>query len=183
MVNLALDIYPQIRILFSNPIWTVLDYLLQNPEIESTDIEISRNIKQAKKSAVNIALRKLAAADLTKRKHRGRMVFNKLCDSPLITQLKIASNIIHIQPYVKKIARNCIKIILFGSRAYGIHTSESDFDLFIVTTDLNRIFTNTNMIDKVQLIQKTSDQMLTLNKDEPVLYNEIKKGIVLWEKI
>ena len=51
---------PQIRILFSAPIWTALDYFLQNPDVENTDAEISREIKSIKKTAINIALKKLS---------------------------------------------------------------------------------------------------------------------------
>lgn len=37
--------------------------------------------------------------------------------------------------------------------------------------------------DKVQLIMRTPEQMLTFDNDDPALNNEIKKGIILWEKM
>ena len=178
-----MDKHPLINTLFANPIWIVLDYLLQNPDCESSDAEISRAIQVVKKSAVNISLRKLAEIGLVERTRRGQMVFNKLLHTPLITELKITSNLIHLQPFVDSIAPNCSKIILFGSRADGFHETESDFDLFVVTSNFQSVQKKLNMKQKIQLVNKTPEQMLSIEKDEPILYKEIKKGIVLWEKI
>lgn len=178
-----MDINLQKEILFNTPVGVVLNYLLQNPDSENTDAEISREIKKVKKSAINIALRKLSDVNFITRTKRGRMVFNKLNRSPLIRQLKIVSNLISIQPFVDKTTSRCSKIILFGSRASGNHDSKSDFDLFVVATDSNQDLIRKILTDNLQVIFKTPEQMLTINKHEPALTTEIKKGIVLWEQI
>lgn len=171
--------------LYNTPLWKVLDHLLQNPEAELRDTEISLAVKAAKKSAINLALRKLADHGFITRRLLGRQAFNKLKDSPLITHLKIISNIIAIQDLTDKLKPLCSKIVLFGSRAEGTHTSESDFDIFVVTEQgdkVNKLIRKSILEEKIQLIFKTPEEMLTFDKDEPALRGEIKKGIVLWEK-
>ena len=169
------------KTLFSNPIWIVLNYLLQNPDLELNDAEISKQIKNVQKSAVNVSLNKLFKIGLIKRTSRGRMKFNKLADSPLVEHLKIMSNLIYIQSLVDKIKPLCSKIILFGSRVGGTHNSESDFDLFVVTSDSKGVIKLGKPEEKIQVVFKTPVQMLSIEKDDQNLYKEIKKGIVLWE--
>lgn len=169
------------KILLSNPVWIVLSYLLQNPDLELNDAEISKRIKNAQKSAVNVSLNKLFKAGLIARTPRGRMKFNKLVDSPLVDHLKIISNLVYIQSLVDKIKPLSSKIILFGSRASGMHNSESDFDLFVVTSDSKGVIKLGKPEEKIQMVFKTPVQMLSIEKDDQNLYKEIKKGIVLWE--
>jgi len=171
--------------LFNTPLWKVLDHLLQNPELELRDTEISLIVRSAKKSAINVALRRLADQGFIIRRLLGHQAFNKLNDSPLITHLKIISNIVAIKDLTDKLKPICSKIVLFGSRAEGTHTSGSDFDIFVVTEDgdkVNKLIRKTMLEEKIQLISKNAEQMLTFDKDEPALRDEIKKGMVLWEK-
>lgn len=171
--------------LFNTPLWKVLHHLLQNPELELRDTEISLIVRSARKSAINVALRRLADQGFITRRLLGRQAFNKLNESPLITHLKIISNIVAIQDLTDKLKPLCSKIVLFGSRAEGAHTSESDFDIFVVTQEgdkVNKLIRKSVLEEKIQLISKTPEEMLTFDKDEPALRDEIKKGIVLWEK-
>ena len=171
--------------LFNTPLWKVLDYLLQNPEKEHRDTEISLIVRSAKKSAINVALRRLAAQGFITRRLLGRQAFNKLNESPFITHLKIISNIVAIQDLTDKLKPICSKIVLFGSRAEGAHTSESDFDIFIVTSErekINKLIRRSMLEERIQLVSKTPEEMLTFDKDQPALRKEIKKGIILWEK-
>jgi len=74
---------------------------------------------------------------------------------------------------------------LFGSRADGTYSSNSDFDIFVVTMkteDVHRIVRKHRLAEMIQLISKTPEQMLIFDKEEPVFRNQIKKGIVLWEQ-
>lgn len=171
--------------LFNTPLWKVLDHLLQHPETELRDTEISLAVRAAKKSAINVALRRLAEQGFITRRLLGRQAFNKLNESPLITHLKIISNIVAIQDLIPKFKPLCSKIVLFGSRAEGTHTSKSDFDIFVVTSErekINKLIRKSMLEEKIQLVSKIPEEMLTFDKDEPALRDEIKKGIVLWEK-
>lgn len=171
--------------LFNTPLWKVLDHLLQNPELELRDTEISLFLKTARKSAINVALRRLAEQGFITRRLLGRQAFNKLNDSPLITHLKVISNIIAVKDLTDKLKPRCTRIILFGSRARGTHTSESDFDIFVVTSErekVNKLIRTSMLEEKIQLVSKTPEEMLTFDEDEPALKEEMEKGIVLWEK-
>jgi predicted nucleotidyltransferase len=170
--------------LFSTTVLKVLDFLLQHPELELIDTEIAGRLMDVRKSAVNVALRKLAAIGFIQRTPRGNMTFNKLFENPIIDEFKILSNLLAIDPLIENIKDCCTKIVLFGSRADGTHTSESDFDLLIVTSDEKKIFSAIKKDALAELIQpviKSPEEMLTFSKDDPALYKEIKKGRVLWE--
>lgn len=171
------------KTLISNPVWMVLNFLLQNPDLELNDAEISKRIKGVQKSAVNLSLNRLSKCDLVTRRSLGRMKLNKLSDSKIVESLKILSNHIYIQPIVDKIKPACFKIILFGSRANGTHTADSDFDLFVVTNNPDGIVTSLKSHKKIQIVFKTPLQMLSIEKDDPALYREVRKGVILWEKI
>lgn len=171
--------------LFSTPILKVLDFLLQHPDDELNDTEIAELIVDVKKSAVNIALRSLSDLGLVRRTSRGRMVFNKLIESPLTSHFRVVSNLMQVKPLVDELVQLSIKIILFGSRAAGSNTSESDYDILIITTqpeNIRKIARTSNLSEKLQLIIKSPEQMLTLDQDEPVFFKQVKEGIVLWQR-
>jgi len=76
------------------------------------------------------------------------------------------------------------KIILFGSRAKGEHARDSDYDIFVLKSDVvhkrklaQRIYL---MVDVIVETPETFDKL----KDNPFLiYNEIAKyGQVVYEK-
>lgn len=171
--------------LFSTPMLKVLDFLLQHPEVELNDTEIAGKLDTARKSAVNLALRKLASLGMINRVPRGRMVFNTLIESPIVTQLKVASNLMSISHIVEKIVPFSSRIVLFGSRADGTNDSESDFDLLVVTIneeETRRIIGKSPLAENIQLITKSPEQMLKFEEDEPVFSSQVKKGIVLWQR-
>lgn len=171
---------------FATPFMGVLYVFLQNPDREFTDSEVISNISTIKKSAVNNALRELAQKKLIQRIFKGRMAFNRLLESPLITHLKIISNLIQLQPLIDELRDSCSKIVLFGSRADGTHVSESDFDLFIVSSKIdsvNKMTQDSPLAEIVQIIARTPEKMLSFKKDEPTLNGEISKGTLLWERM
>lgn len=171
--------------LFSTPVWRILVFLFAHPDLECTDAEMTRQIKGVRRSAVNITLRKLAAIGLVARNYRGHMALNKLCDTPLITYLKISETIALLQPLVDNLKTYCTKIILFGSRADGTAGTDSDFDLFVITdkdSQIRKILRKHTLAEKTQIIMKSPEKSISLSEDEPILYKQLKKGIVLWEK-
>lgn len=170
---------------FSTTLQKVLDFILQHPDLELNDTEIAGRLTDAGKSAVNMALRRLAELGLIERTPRGRMNFSRLIESTLATELKILSNILAISEFAERIKPFCAKVVLFGSRADGTHASESDFDMLIVTTAEDRVLKEIKKCpigEAIQPLIKRPEQMLTFDKDEPALSKEIKKGKVLWER-
>ncbi|MFH1830610.1 MAG: nucleotidyltransferase domain-containing protein [Pseudomonadota bacterium] len=173
-------------LLLSNANRKVLDYLLQNPDQELSDTEIATNIKGAKKSVVNLALRKIADSGITTRVPRGTMVLNRLNETPIVNHLMIVSNLIHIQPLVDKLSASCSKIVLFGSRAKGRNILKSDYDIFVISSkerEIKKIIDKSELSKQIRLIHKHPDKISIFEEDEPVLHDQIKEGIVLWEKM
>jgi len=171
--------------LFSTPMLKVFDFLLQHPDVELNDTEIDERIADVKKSAVNLALRSLSDLGIVERTNRGRMVFNKLIESPLTSHFRVASNLMQIKPLVDELIPLSIKIVLFGSMAAGANTSKSDYDLLIVTTqpdDVRKVARKYELSERLQLIVKSPEQMLTLEQDEPVFFRQVKEGIELWQR-
>lgn len=171
-------------IIFNTPLLRTLDFLLQNPEKEFSDIEISRENIGAKRSAINNELNNLSQMGLISRVSRGRAYSNRLEQTnPVNFQLKIVSNLLTIAAIVDKCKPSAFKIVLFGSRATGLHMSESDFDFLIVSNEhdkIRKIFSAANF--PFQLILKDPVAMMGLHNSEPQLAAAISKGIVLWEK-
>ena len=171
--------------LFSTPLLKVFDFLLQHSDDELNDTEIAGRIVDAKKSAVNLALRSLSDLGIVARTSRGRMVFNKLIESPLTSHFRVVSNLMQIKPLVDEIIPLSIKVILFGSMAAGSNTSESDYDILIITTqpeNIRKVARRSSLSERLQLIIKSPEQMLTLDQDEPVFFKQVKEGIVLWQR-
>jgi len=171
--------------LFSTTLLKVLDFLLQHPDAELNDTEISAEVRTAKKSAVNVALRRLAELGLVTRTPRGKMNFNRLTDNAVTEELRITSNLIALSALVERLKPVSDRIVLFGSRADGTHTSESDFDLLIVASDEKAVLKAIKKDVRAEAIQpliKAPDEMLSFDADEPALSLEVKKGKVLWER-
>lgn len=173
------------KVLFSTPLLKVLDILLLNPDLQFSDSDIGRMKIGAKRSAINSALHALAKVGLVERNKRGQTAVNRLIQTnPTVTHLKIVSNLLTIEPLLKKWIPCAHKIVLFGSRADGTHTHDSDFDLLVVTNDKIKIQKLTNETKlPLQLILKLPEEMMRLHETEPVLWKAISRGIILWEKM
>ncbi len=170
--------------LFSTPLLRVLDVLLQDGG-ELSDAEVTERAVAVKRAAVHQALVKLADMGVTERIHRGRRCFNRLNGTHAwLVPFRILSNLLVLEPLIDRIKPIASKIVLFGSRAQGTSHAKSDFDLIVVTTDtraVQRMVDESTIAERVQTLYKTPEQMLSLDEGEPVLAEEIRKGIVLWE--
>ena len=171
--------------LFAAPLLKVLNFLLQHPDLSLSDTELVSRVEGVKKSAANMALRRLAALGLVERVPRGAMVLNRLVDSPLVRQLKVMSNLIALDPILQQLKPLCFTVRLFGSRADGSHVADSDYDLLVVTSKeeaVRRLIRKSDSAEQLQVLIKTPAEMLTSECDEPVLWEQVKKGVLLWQR-
>lgn len=177
------DIKTQI---FSTPLLKVLDIILNSSDRELSDAEIASLVTGAKKSAVNNSLAQIAKMGVIKRSHIGRRCVNSLnLEHAWIPHFKIASNILAITPLVEQLKKNSSKIILFGSRASGTNRHDSDFDLFVITTEpgeISHAIRESPIDDRIQFVTKTPYEALSMEDTDPVLMQNIREGIILWEK-
>ncbi len=171
------------NLLFSTSQQKILSFLAED-FAEYTEKEISKNT-DVKKSAVNLALHGLVDCGLIKKRKVGRTALLQAdFRNNAVKEIKIIKNIVEIQPLVEKLKKESLKIILFGSFASGLNSRESDIDLFVLSNDgtaVRKIINSSAFAERVQLILKTPSEMLKINKNKPLLFQEIEKGKVLWE--
>ena len=172
------------KILFTTSQQKALVFLAENAGEEFQEKEIGR-LSGVKKSAVNLALRKLAENKIINCKKIGRSsLYRADSENNLIREIKILLNILKLERLINKLKNESIKIILFGSFANGTNKKDSDIDLFVLANSANsirKIINNSEFSEITQLIIKTPAEMIKINKNKPLLFQEIEKGKVMHE--
>lgn len=162
----------------------ILDFLAQNLGKSFFDKEVAQKTKLSR-GATNKALRDLAKSELVVREKRGRMKFYRAnMTNPLLKEFKVLRNEIQLYPLLKKLKKASEKIILFGSASRGENYKDSDIDLLVLTHDKEeaRKIIKKSKLKPLQLIIKTPTEFITLEKKESTFYQEIIRGITLWER-
>ena len=172
------------EILFKTNPQKVIEYLIQKPGKEFLSKEIQLATKMSKAGA-NFALNDLVKTNLVNRQQKGKTYLYTINDeNPVVKQLKILRTIMNLIPLIKKLKQKSSKIILYGSSSRGEDTEDSDIDLFIVTNlieDIEKIVQRNKHYKKVQPIIRKPLKYIEIEKTDPTFYQEIEKGIVLWE--
>ena len=105
--------------------------------------------------------------------------------SPVVKQFKVLKNVTLLQGLVEKARPYAGRIVLCGSCASGKDTQSSDVDIFVVSSNkekMRSLISSIRLKRKIQLIIKTPQEYIQIDKKDAVLYEEVKKGILLWEK-
>ncbi|MBU4346046.1 MAG: nucleotidyltransferase domain-containing protein [Candidatus Omnitrophica bacterium] len=119
------------------------------------------------------------------------MCFYSIDESnPYLREFKVLSNLLLIEPLVEKLKRLSHKIILFGSWAEGADTEDSDIDLFIISSEKEKVLSVVNKFSysaklynrKIQPIISRPEELLKKGKEERVFLEQVEKGKVLWER-
>ena len=166
---------------------TVFELFLSDPMQEYHEREVVRRTNVSRGSA-NKMLRLLAALGFLTRQTRGRMVLYRLNHrEAVVKQFKILSNVYLLKGLTDQIREESRRIVLFGSCAEGTDTRDSDIDLFVLTSTKNTIrrkirdFNRTNERNVTPVILDTNELTRLKREDKP-LYENMRRGIVLWEK-
>ncbi|MFA6379171.1 MAG: nucleotidyltransferase domain-containing protein [Candidatus Omnitrophota bacterium] len=164
----------------------ILDFLCDHLQESFFSAQIAFETSLSK-GGVNQALRKLAQEGFLKAEKKGRMIFYQVeARSPVVKQYKILKNVSLLQPLVERLKALSERVVLFGSSAFGEDTGQSDIDIYVVSGNAQAVkdlvILRSPFKRKAQLVLKTPAQDIALDKKEPVFYNEVKKGIVLWQK-
>ena len=173
-------------ILFTTNTQKVLDFLLERPGKEFVEREI-REAVGISKSGANYALRELVRANFIFRYKKGKIYLYSLnYKNPVVKQLKVLKTIICIQPILKKLKKLSSKVILFGSSSRGENIEDSDIDLFVISNiKKEEIETQINKLKskrKLQLVVRTELGEIELKDNDPTFYDQIQKGIILWQR-
>lgn len=171
-------------ILFSTNSQKVLDFILKYLHRDFIEAEIQKAVKISR-SGINYALRELEAADFISRNKRGKAYFYTLNHkNPVVRQLKVLQTIIEIDPLYKRLKGISSRIILFGSSCRGENTSDSDIDLLIISRSKEEIGKEIQKYPskrKIQAVVRSNLQFNEMKQKEPDFYEQVIKGIVLWE--
>ncbi len=162
----------------------VLSFLSNHPSRSYMEKEVVKATKVSK-SAVNEALKELAGDKLILQEKRGRMSFYSVdLNDPVIRRLKSTENVSLLKPLVEQLKKISQKIILFGSFADGTNVEDSDIDLFVLSSQpesVQRIIQKFPLVEKIQPVIKKPSEFIGLDKKKPLFYQEIERGIILWE--
>lgn len=163
----------------------ILKYLVGHPSGEYTEREI-QEATLISRAGVNFALRDLAKDDLVTLQKRGNMSFFSVSlDNPIIRQIKVVINLLDIEPVISSIRDVSEKIILFGSCATGVNIEESDIDLFVLSNsarEVTEIINKSEISERIQLVTKKPVDFAELKKKDPIFFEEISRGLSIWEK-
>ncbi len=168
----------------------VLSLLAKFSDEEFYEREVARQLGISSGSA-NRALNELFSSGVVTRRREGKMYFYSLdFSNAAITEFKKIINLLLIEPLIAKLKKVSNRIVLYGSCAQGTDTSESDLDLFVVSSNKEKM---ANIISKfrfprgyetihIQPVIKTPVELLAGDKSERSFIEEVDRGIVLWER-
>ncbi len=165
--------------------WKVLNFLAADPQREFFQREVALGAGVSIGS-VNQILRILSEKEMVKATRRGKMIFYKYnLHSPLAKQLKVLLNVAELDDLVRSLRDISKRIVLFGSCAEGSDVKESDIDLFILSDDqrtARRLISREARAERriAPIIFNVVEFSEMKKRDKP-LYDQIMKGLVLWE--
>lgn len=164
----------------------ILMFLIGSPDKSFMASEIIKAVKISR-AGVNIALRQLAGLSLVKTIKKGKTHLYKITidhKNPLVKQLRVLDVVINIYSLIKKLEPITEQVILFGSVARAENYRDSDIDLFVVThhkEEVLKILLSSG-IRTLKTIVKTPAEVVSLQHKDPVFYNEVRQGFLLWQK-
>jgi len=175
------------RLEFITPTFMRLfQFFLADPMREYHEREVVRRTLVSKGSA-NKILRLLAGLDLLSRERKGRMVFYKLnLKEPMVRQFKVLINVYILKKLTDALKRHSRRIILFGSCAQGTDIKESDIDLFFLASERECVRKKVSEFNrkserKITPIILDANEFAKLKREDKPLYENIERGIILWE--
>jgi len=169
----------------------ILSLLAKLSDQELYEREVARKIGISSGSA-NRALNELFSSGVISRRREGKMYFYSIDSSnAALTEFKKIINILLIEPLVAELKQMSSRIVLYGSCALGADTSESDLDLFVVSSSkksASDIISNFKFPRgyeniRIQSVIKTSAELMEGGKPERTFIEEVERGVVLWERV
>jgi predicted nucleotidyltransferase len=167
-------------------VMTVLEFFLADPMKEYYEREVARKAGVSKGSASKI-LKLLASLDFLIREEKGRMLIYRLnLKEPTVKQFKVLINTFALKELVDRLKWHSRRVVLFGSCSQGTDAKESDIDLLVITSEkefVRRIVSEFNQESerRVAPIVVDVNGFVLLKKEDRPLYENVERGIVLWE--
>jgi len=136
--------------------------------------------------SANRVLPDLVENGLVVKEEKGKIhIYRYNIDDPTARQLKVLFNMLELKDIVEGIKPHAKRVILFGSCSEGTDIKESDMDLFILTDEKEAVAENLKTLHTRRsispIIVDVNEYISLRNQDLP-LYDEILRGITLWER-
>jgi predicted nucleotidyltransferase len=136
--------------------------------------------------SANRILRGLVDRGLIDREKKGKIYLYRFnIDNPVSRHLKVLFNIMEVEKFVDKLQNFTTRVILFGSCAEGRDARESDIDLLILTNEkkaVSEIIGQHTSKRRLAPIIVNANDFTKLRNDDRTLYDEILRGVTLWER-
>lgn len=164
----------------------VLVFFLNDPSNQYYGREVSRKTGVSIGSANKILRLLTELSFLTQEKKANIIIYKLNVGNPAVKQFKILVNIFSLRGLIDKLTPVSRKVVLFGSCSQGIDTKESDIDLLIITAEKDHVkkiislFTG-KIVRRVSPIIVDVNEFIALKREDKPLYENIERGIVLWE--
>jgi predicted nucleotidyltransferase len=162
----------------------ILTFLARNPDKQFYIREIAKNVDKSV-GGTHKTLKSLKEMGFVEEHKSGKNLYyhiNRM--NPSIKNFKIFMTINELTPLVNKLKETSEKIILFGSCATGQDTIESDIDLLVLANDkekVNKLIINKKFDRKIQAVVVNAADLIKMKEKDKAFYQEIKKGITLWD--
>lgn len=146
--------------------------------------EVAKESKVSVGSA-NRTLKVLVDRELVTKERRGKVFLYRFnTENPIARQMKILFNVNELYELVKKLKKRSKRIILFGSCAEGSDVKDSDIDLFVLTDEksaVRKIINSYETPRKIAPIVVNANDFAKMRSEDRPLYDEVLRGIKLWE--
>ena len=162
----------------------IMSFLTLHSEMSFYDKEISEQTGISR-GMTNRLLNQFLKIGLVSRERRGRMWFYSLNRTPLFKYYRIYENLIELTELMNTLKPFVQKVILFGSAASGEDTAESDIDLLVIAEQKDKVLKEIRAFKterEVKPIVQTVSEYAVSRKKDKVFYEEIARGITLFEK-
>lgn len=175
------------EIIFNKNPLLILSYLSKNKTQENISAHISKELELGAGSVHQI-LKQFEDKKIVTTKRLGKTILYELDKkNPLVKTFRILDNLIDLDLLFCNLKDYSRKIILFGSCATGTDTVSSDIDLFIVADEddkdnVQSIISNYYSTREIKPIIVDTIELMELENNDKVFYNEVMKGIEIWER-
>lgn len=159
----------------------LLDYVGQKLYMS----QIAENAGTAVTTTHQVLERKVEENFVKKEKLGNLSLYSVDPQDALVKQMKIKRTIELLKPLVARLKDYSQKIILFGSAAQGKDTTDSDFDLFILSNEkeqVQRIVKKSEIGSRIKPVVKNFLDWMQTKGEDKFFYEEVQKGMILWEE-
>ena len=164
----------------------ILGFFCLHPEQKFHGRDIAKQMGE-RSSSVQRALKILEREKILIPEQKGRMIFYSLNEAnPLVKPYKVVAIIAALEPLVKKLRKITDLIVLYGSSARGTYLTDSDVDLFVISSNEDDVWEilsrfSRNFVKEIKAVVHTLAEWTDVEEKNPVYAEEVNKGFILFQ--